>query len=95
MSILARNATANLFNEVKVVSVVVAAGSATTSNTADTELIGGQIVGFYPSAGAADKSINLISLAPTTGVVTVTLSAASTAAITYNVVVRLHSGDIA
>jgi hypothetical protein len=92
---LGRNATANLFNQFKIVSVTVAAGTATKANTADTELKGGKVIGFYPTAGTADKLVNLVSLASSTGVVTVTTAGNTTADITYAVVVAIASGDIA
>ena len=92
--ILNRSATVSVFKDVKIVPVVIAIGGTTTANTADTDLIGGQIIGFYPTAGAADKFVNLVSL-DAAGVVTVTLSGASTASITYAVVVRVASGNLA
>jgi hypothetical protein len=93
--ILWRNATASLTNWLKFVSVVVAAWTATKANTADTELKWGKIIWCYPSAWAADKHVNLVSLAPTTWVVTVTTNWNTTADITYTVVVSLASWDIA
>lgn len=95
MSILGRNSTANLFNTYKTVTVTVAAWTATKANTADTELKWGKIIGVFPSAGTADKILQLASLASSTWVVTVTLSGNTTADITYSVVIALASWEIA
>lgn len=96
MSNLGKNATANLFNDVKVVSITVATGTATTTAGADTELIGGIVTGVFPSAGtAADKVLNSVVLTNTTGVIVVTLGGNTTADQTFKVVVRLATGNIA
>lgn len=92
--ILNKSATVSVFKDVKVVPVLVAAGTDTTATAADPDLVGGQIRGFYPSAGAADKYVNLVSLAAD-GKVTVTLSGNTTADITYSVVVAVASGNLA
>lgn len=95
-AILGTNATANKFNGNKVVSIVVGAGTATTTNTADTELINGQIVGIYPTVGTgANVPVNSLVLTASTGVLVITLGGNTTAAQTFNVVVALTSGNIA
>ena len=95
-AILGRNATANLDNGVKLVPVIVAAGTATLAASADLELRGGKIIGCFPSAGsAANAVLQSVVLNATTGVVTVTLGANTTNNQTFQVVVSLASGDIA
>ena len=69
----------------KVVTVTVAAGATSGSSAADSELIGGEILGFYP-AGNQDQFVVNVVLNPD-GSVTVTLAAAATADNVFNVVV--------
>jgi hypothetical protein len=69
----------------KVVSITVAAGATTGSSAADSELVGGQILGYYPT-GNQDQFVDNITL-NADGSVTVTLAAAATAANTFNVIV--------
>jgi len=66
-------------NALKVVAVSI---SATTSGTssADPELQGGRIIGWYPSAGLG-VDIQSIAIAAATGVVTVTLASSDTCTI--------------
>lgn len=94
--ILGRNATANLNNGVKYKTVTVAGGAASGTSSADAELAGGAIVGFYPSAGtSANAVLQSIAMNASTGVITVTLGANTTNAHTYTVIVAVPSGDIA
>lgn len=96
MSQLGKNATASLFNEYKTVSIVVAAWTATTTSGADSEIVGGFIVGVYPTAWtAADKILNSVSAIATDGKITVTLGGNTTANQTFAVIVRLPSGNVA
>ena len=69
----------------KVVTVTVATGATSGSSAADSELIGGEILGFYP-AGNQDQFVTNVVLNPD-GSVTVTLAAAATADNVFNVVV--------
>ena len=69
----------------KVVSVTVVAGATSGSSAADSELVGGEILGFYP-AGNQDQFVANVVLNPD-GSVTVTLAAAATADNVFNVVV--------
>jgi hypothetical protein len=99
MAILATNATANIFNDVKVKSFTIAAGAGNTgvAQTADTELINGQIVSYEYAIPTNDPDVYIasVTLAASTGVVTIRLSANTTAEVVINVVVRLASGNIA
>lgn len=99
MGILWTNATANVNNQVKVKSFTIAAGAGNTgiAQTADTELIGWVIIGAYyvTPTNDADVFINNVSLASSTWVVTIRLSANTTAEVVINVPVLLATGNIA
>jgi len=69
----------------KVVAVTVAAAATSGSSAADTELVGGEIVGIYPT-GNQDQLVDNVVVGAD-GSVTVTLAAAATADNTFNVVV--------
>ena len=69
----------------KVVSVTVVAGATSGSSAADSELVGGEILGFYP-AGNQDQFVDNVVL-NADGSITVTLAAAATADNIFNVVV--------
>ena len=69
----------------KVVSVTVAAGATSGSSAADSDLVGGEILGYYPT-GNQDQFVTNVTL-NTDGSVTITLGAAATADNTFNVVV--------
>ncbi|MBW2675547.1 MAG: hypothetical protein JRD89_19410 [Deltaproteobacteria bacterium] len=69
----------------KTVSVTVAATATSGSSAADPDLVGGAIVGYYPT-GNQDQLVDSIVLNPD-GSVTITLAAAATADNTFNVVV--------
>jgi hypothetical protein len=69
----------------KVVSITMAAGATTGSSAADPELVGGQILGYYPT-GNQDQLVDNIVLNADDSV-TITLAAAATAANTFNVIV--------
>jgi len=69
----------------KVVAVTVAAGATSGSSPADPDLVGGEIIGIYPT-GNQDQLVDNVSLGAD-GSVTVTLAAAATADNTFNVVV--------
>jgi len=69
----------------KVVTVTVAAGATSGSSAADSELVGGEIVGIYP-AGNQDQFVDNVTL-NSDGSVTVTLAAAATDDNTFKVVV--------
>ena len=70
---------------IKVVSVTVAAAATTGSSAADPELVGGEILGYYPAGNQDQFVANIVLNAD--GSVTVTLAAAATADNTFNVVV--------
>lgn len=99
MAILGRNATANVNNQFKVKSFTIAAGAGNTAvaQTADTELIGGLILGAYYvcPTNDPDQHIASVTLASTTGIVTIRLGANTTADVVINVPVALATGDIA
>jgi len=69
----------------KVVTVTVAAGATSGSSAADSELVGGEILGIYP-AGNQDQFVTNVVL-NADGSITVTLGAAATADNTFKVVV--------
>lgn len=69
----------------KVVAVTVAAAATSGSSAADPELVGGEIIGIYPT-GNQDQFVDNVVL-NADGSVTVTLAAAATAANTFNVIV--------
>lgn len=96
---LGTNATAAVNNQVKVKSFTISAGAGNTgvAQTADTELIGGTILGAYYATPTndPDQLIANVSLASTTGVVTIRLAANTTNDVVINVPVLLASGNIA
>jgi hypothetical protein len=96
---LGTNATANVNNQVKVKTFTIAAGAGNTAiaQTADTELIGGVILGAYYATATNDPDAYIanVSLASSTGVVTIRLSANTTAEVDIKVPVLLASGNIA
>ena len=69
----------------KVVTVTVAAGATSGSSAADSELVGGEIIGFYP-AGNQDQHVDNVVLNDD-GSVTVTLAAAASDDNVFKVVV--------
>ena len=69
----------------KAVSVTVAASATSGSSSADSDLVGGEILGIY-STGNQDQFVDNVAL-NADGSVTVTLGAAATADNTFNVVV--------
>jgi len=79
--------------EFKVVTVTIAAASATTANTADPELIGAQILGVYATSVNDPNQHLLTATNSATGVVTVTLVANSTAEAVYSVALARATGE--
>jgi hypothetical protein len=69
----------------KAVAITVAAGQTSGSSAADSTLVGGQIIGIYPT-GNQDQLIDNVAL-NADGSVTVTLAAAATGNNTFNVIV--------
>jgi hypothetical protein len=69
----------------KVVAVTVRAGNNSGSSAADADLVGGQIIGIYPT-GNQDQLIDNVTL-NANGSVTVTLAGNATSDNTFNVVV--------
>jgi len=69
----------------KVVTVTVASGATSGSSAADSELVGGEILGIYP-AGNQDQFVDNVTL-NSDGSITVTLAAAATDDNTFKVVV--------
>jgi len=69
----------------KVVAVTVSAGNSSGSSAADNDLVGGQIIGIYPT-GNQDKFVTNVAL-NANGSVTVTLAGNATINNTFNVVV--------
>ena len=69
----------------KVVQVTVAAGATSGSSAADSELVGGTIIGVYP-AGNQDQFITNVTL-NTDGSITITLAAAASSDNIFNVIV--------
>jgi len=69
----------------KVVQVTVASGATSGSSSADSELVGGEIIGIYP-AGNQDQFIDNVTLNDD-GSITVTLAAAATDDNVFKVVV--------
>jgi len=69
----------------KRVAVTVAAGATSGSSPADSELVDGEIIGYY-STGNQDQLVDNVALGAD-GSVTVTLAAAATADNTFNVLV--------
>ena len=78
------NGTADKVGDIKLVEAVVAAAGTTVTTAADAEVVGGKIVGVYPSAWAADAVVKVATIAADWAV-TVTLASASTAEATYSV----------
>jgi hypothetical protein len=70
----------------KVVSVTVPAGALSGDSGPDPELVGGQILGFYPSVGNSPVQLRQIILG-TLGNVSVSIWAGSAADNTFDVVV--------
>lgn len=75
-----------VFAGVKTVDLVFDAADTTKSSAADTSLVGWFVLWAFPVSGAADQVIELVSLW-SDGSVTLDLSAATTAAVTYRVLV--------
>ena len=73
---------------IKTVTVTVAAGNTSGSSSADPDLIGGTILGYYP-AGNQDQFVSVVELG-SDGKVTVTLAAAATEDNTFKVVVAYY-----
>ena len=69
----------------KSVAVTVASGATSGSSAADSTLVGGEIVGVYPT-GNQDQFIDNVVL-NADGSITITLAAAASADNTFNVVV--------
>ena len=69
----------------KAVAVTVAAAATSGSSAADTDLVGGAIVGYHPT-GNQDQFVDNVVL-NADGSVTITLAAAATANNTFNVIV--------
>jgi hypothetical protein len=69
----------------KSVAVTVAAGQTSGSSSADAELVGGEILGYYPT-GNQDQLVDNVVL-NANGSVTITLAAAATSDNTFKVVV--------
>jgi len=70
---------------IKTVSVSVSAGATSGTSAADSDLVGGTILGYYP-AGNQDQLVDNITLGAD-GKVTITLAAAATAENKFKVVV--------
>lgn len=69
----------------KAVDITVSAAATSGSSAADSELVGGEIIGIYPT-GNQDQLIDNVVL-NADGSVTITLAAAATADNTFRVVV--------
>ena len=69
----------------KSVSVTVAAGDTSGSSSADSDLVDGEILGYYPT-GNQDQLVDSVVL-NADGSVTITLASAATADNTFKVVV--------
>jgi len=82
---IAANAVTAAKTFVKTVAVTVAAAATSGSSAADSDLVGGTILGHY-STGNQDQFVDNVVL-NADGSVTVTLAAAATADNTFNVVV--------
>lgn len=90
---LSTNSSADKPEEFKLVTVTIAAASATTSNTADVELIGAKILGVYPTSTNDPDQFILTATNSATWVVTVTLVANSTAEAVYTVALARATGN--
>ena len=77
----------------KVVTVTIAAGSATTSNTADAELIWAKILWVYPTSTNNPDQFVKTATVSSTWVVTVTLVGNSTAEAVYSVALARKTGN--
>jgi len=84
--------TADKVWDIKLVQAVIAISGTTVTTAADAEVVGGKIVGVYPSAWAADAIVEIATIA-SDGKVTVTLASASTAEATYSVSVLRATGN--
>jgi len=73
---------------IKTVAVSVAAAATSGSSSADADLVGGTILGYYPT-GNQDQLVDNITL-NADGSITITLAAAATAENTFNVVVAYY-----
>lgn len=83
----------NPADSIKKVAVTVASGAASGSSAADATLVGGQIVGQYPTTNEDQLIDNIVLNAD--GSVTVTLAANATADNTINVTVeKANPGDL-
>ncbi|RLE65080.1 MAG: hypothetical protein DRJ47_06190 [Thermoprotei archaeon] len=71
--------------ETKSVDVTVSASATSGSSSADSDLVGGEILGYYPT-GNQDQLVDSVVL-NADGSVTVTLASAATADNTFKVVV--------
>lgn len=69
----------------KAVSITVSSGQSSGSSSADATLVGGQIIGIYPT-GNQDQYVDSVTL-NADGSVTVTLAANATSNNTFNVIV--------
>jgi len=72
----------------KSVAVTVALGASSGVSAADLELVGGVILGYYPTSNQ-DQLVDSIALGAT-GIVTVTLAAAATADNVFAVTVMVR-----
>lgn len=70
-------------SQIKMVSITVAAGATSGSSADDSELVGGTILGIYPT-GNQDQLVDNVVL-NADGSITITLAAAATADNTFNV----------
>jgi hypothetical protein len=70
----------------KSVEVTVPAGAISGTYGPDTDLVGGEILGYYPTAVVLPIRVYSIGLTPA-GLVTITIDAATAGANTFNVVV--------
>jgi len=73
----------------KTVAVTVAQSASSGVSSADPEIVNGTIVGYYPTSNQ-DQLVDSIAIAAATGVITVTLAAAATAANVFAVVVMVR-----
>jgi hypothetical protein len=71
---------------VKTVAVTVTTGQTVGASAADSTLVSGVILGYYPTSNQ-DQLVDSVALAATTGVVTITLAAAATASNVFAVTV--------
>jgi hypothetical protein len=71
---------------IKTVAVTVTTGQTVGASSADSTLVNGVIVGYYPTSNQ-DQFVDSVALAATTGIVTVTLAAGATAGNVFAVTV--------